>query len=482
VRLTSKAGLASVLAFVAGAGTVAIASAADLVSLPEVILRVKPATVLVIAEVSSAVTVNCGSGPRQVTPNPFRETGTGWFVDGNGWVVTNGHVVQPAYEPPPWLVDEQAQRGVLAACVRDELAKQGLVPGQRPDLDEGLRRHAVARALSDVKVDVKPSLFILLSNGLRLPAKVVQYSPPVSRERKAEVMSGRDLALLQVEASEMPTVKPSRGKVQIGDPIHILGFPGVVLTHELLNRHSKAEASVTHGAVSGFKEDVQNHPVLQTDAPAAWGNSGGPAINDRGEVVGVLTFVSSSPGAEGSIVQGFNFVIPADAVLSFLAGTPVDLGEKSPFNAQWFDGLHRYFAGDWRGAVTAMRAADRLQPGFPDVKRLLADAEEKVKNPPPRPFPWAMVTLAVTLLGVAIAAVMGGRYVRANRHRVRPSEVAKLLEGASPPILLDTRAGPVYAASPFRIPGALHVPDEDLGAGTKSFAVDPSRIVVAYCT
>ena len=66
------------------------------ISLQEVILRTKPATVLVVSEITSEVTVNCGDGVQKGTPGPFRETGTGWFIDSNGWIVTNGHVVQPA--------------------------------------------------------------------------------------------------------------------------------------------------------------------------------------------------------------------------------------------------------------------------------------------------------------------------------------------------------------------------------------------------
>ena len=46
----------------------------------------------------------------KVTPPVFRETGTGWFIEGDGWVVTNGHVIQPARETPRWLVNQQAQR------------------------------------------------------------------------------------------------------------------------------------------------------------------------------------------------------------------------------------------------------------------------------------------------------------------------------------------------------------------------------------
>ncbi|HEX9421371.1 MAG TPA: hypothetical protein VGA81_20100, partial [Methylomirabilota bacterium] len=47
-------------------------------SVQETVLRAKPATVLIISEVSAEVTLNCGGGPQTVTPPAFRETGTGW--------------------------------------------------------------------------------------------------------------------------------------------------------------------------------------------------------------------------------------------------------------------------------------------------------------------------------------------------------------------------------------------------------------------
>src|SRR4030095_2978725 len=99
--------------------------AAETMALQEIFLRAKPATVLVVSEVATEVALDCGTGPRRVTPTPFRETGTGWFIDSNGWVVTNAHVVQPAHQPPPWLINQQAQKAIVAACVYEELARQG---------------------------------------------------------------------------------------------------------------------------------------------------------------------------------------------------------------------------------------------------------------------------------------------------------------------------------------------------------------------
>src|SRR6059036_3902550 len=86
-------------------------------SVQETNLRAKPATVLIISEVSAEVTLNCGDGSQSVTPSAFRETGTGWFIDPTGWVITNGHVVQPAYETPRWLVNRMAEKAVRSACL-----------------------------------------------------------------------------------------------------------------------------------------------------------------------------------------------------------------------------------------------------------------------------------------------------------------------------------------------------------------------------
>ena len=281
----------------------------------------------------------------------------------------------------------------------------------------------------------------------------------------------------------MPAFKLGESKnLKIGDPIHILGFPGVVLTHELLNSTAKVEASITNGAISGFKQDVQNQAVIQTDAPAAWGNSGGPVVDARGEVIGVLTFVSLAPGAGGSIVQGFNFIIPSDAVREFLRGTKVDLNDQSPFNEHWHAGLRKFFADDWKGALVSIKAADRLQPEFPDLRRLMAEAEDKIKHPPPRPFPWRSIIGVAAALGLAGVGVAAGRRVRAHRLRASVSDVVRLRQSGAPLVLLDVRDPLLYQASPYRIPGALRLEPERVAEEVSTLGLDPGRGVVAYCS
>src|SRR5205823_281894 len=148
-------------------------------SLQEMVLRSKPPVVIVVAEVGGQVTLRCGDAEKTVSPVPYRESGSGFFISPRGWVITNGHVVFIAHDPP--------------------------------------------------------------GGG--------------------EAMSGRDLALLRVEASDMPTLQlGDSSAVKIGDKLSIIGFPGVVMSHELLSASAKAQASVTQGAVSGYKQDRANQP------------------------------------------------------------------------------------------------------------------------------------------------------------------------------------------------------------------------------
>src|SRR5437867_1855232 len=363
-------------------------------SVQEAILRVKPAVVLITTEVSGDVTLNCGSGPVTVSPAPYIETGTGWFVDGRGYVIPSAHVVDPADRLPRWVTHELKKKAVDQACVEPQLKKRGLIQGQRPDIEERLR--LASGALASAKLETQSQITVMLSNGVKLKAEVQKFSPPPSVDStgKATPDSGRDLALLRVPEGIYPAIGLTTREVQIGDPVHILGFPGLLFSHELLNQNVTLEASATNGAVSGFKMNVINQDLIQTDAPAAHGNSGGPAITDDATLVGVMQFVSLS--ASGANVQGFNFLIPARDVDKFLRGTEVTKPGDSKFNPVWAAGVELLLAQRYKAALAKISEANQLVPNLTDVKHSLALAREKVKNPPPEPFNFEPEQMIIT--------------------------------------------------------------------------------------
>jgi S1-C subfamily serine protease/rhodanese-related sulfurtransferase len=453
--------------------------AAAAMTVQEAILRAKPGVALITARVDAEVTLNCGTGPVTVKTAPFVETGTGWFVDGRGWLLTNAHVVDPAHRMPAWVTHELKKMAIDQGCVEPALRAKGLTRGQRPDVEDQIRRDAGARALDAAKVNATPQVTVQLSNGVKLPAEVKKFSAPLLITASGEPAkdSGRDLALLRVPDGTYPALEVATRDAKIGDAVHILGFPGVVLSHELLNQSAGIEASVTNGAVSGNKMDAIGQELVQTDAPAAHGNSGGPAVGHDSKVLGVLTFVSLS--SSGSVVQGFNFLIPARDVMKFLQGTEVTKPGSSKFNDAWFAGLRALFNESYSTALSRITEANKLQPKLPDVLKQLKEAE----NPPPRKFPWALATVAVTVLSAGGYGGMWGRKWWKNRFRVMPTQVIGFIERGLNPVLLDVRTKSDYETSPLKLPGSVRIDPETITKGDQyELPVEGKQIVVVYDT
>ncbi|MBV9561890.1 MAG: Do family serine endopeptidase, partial [Bradyrhizobium sp.] len=128
-----------------------------------------------------------------------------------------------------------------------------------------------------------------------------------------------DVALIKVEGgSNFPFAKLSEAKPRIGDWVLAVGNPFGL------------GGTVTAGIVSAMGRDIGNGPYddfIQIDAPVNKGNSGGPAFNTAGEVVGVNTAIYSPSG--GSV--GIAFSIPASTVKSVVA----QLKDKGSVSRGW---------------------------------------------------------------------------------------------------------------------------------------------------
>jgi S1-C subfamily serine protease len=359
----------------------ATAERAAAMTVREAILRAKPAAVMVVSRIGAAVSMDCGQGPITVSPEPLVETGSGWFVDGRGYVITNAHVIVP-----PSAAAELTKAAILEGCA-----------------------HTTERVMPTIKLVLKPSVTVILSNGVNLPAEVRKLSPSLgfAADGGLSADSGRDLALLRVEGGGFPALSLSSRESHIGDTIHLLGFPSAVSTHELLDQRVAPDASVTNGAVSGFRLDALGQRLIQTDAPAAYGSSGGPAIGNDATVVGVMTFLSLSP-ATGAVVQGFNFLIPASDVRAFLAGTDVRIGE-SPFNATWTGALEAFFSGDARATALKLDRVDAMFADLADVRRVHGEVIDQLAHASPRRFSWSGVALGATLFGAGFCGGLFGR-------------------------------------------------------------------------
>ncbi|QIK72210.1 PDZ domain-containing protein [Propioniciclava coleopterorum] len=145
-------------------------------------------------------------------------------------------------------------------------------------------------------------LSVLLATGEQQPATLVGTDPKT------------DLAVLQIEASGLPTL--ALGEVpRVGEQVIAVGAP------------LGLSGTVTSGVVSALQRDVVA-PVadggttvlvdtIQTDASINPGNSGGPLVDCSGRIVGINTVISTVPdasGVAGGGSVGLGFAVPAATV------------------------------------------------------------------------------------------------------------------------------------------------------------------------
>jgi S1-C subfamily serine protease len=461
------------------------------------ILRVRPAVVLISSQVSAEVTIDCGTGPAQtVRPDPHYETGSGFVVHPSGYVATNGHVVAAFYEMNDRsFVDDFVKAGVEKACG----------PGLAM-LPDGVRKARLDAIASDPRnrgrAHLTKELQVHLSDGKTYAAEVLAYSPainpnaparpqpPAGRDMGPMEPSGKDIALLKIAETDLPAVALARSSagLLVGEQLFVIGYPGVVLNHDFLSKKSALDASVTVGRVSGFKTDITDRRVIQTDAAISWGNSGGPAFNRRGEVIGVATFISTTLEGDQA-VQGFNFLIPVETVQEFASRIGLTPTAESPFMQAWGRAVTRFFQGEYAEAIQAVDAAERLRPGFVDVARL--GTEARMRQQPAGALGRFDRRLGVGLLGSLglVLLLLGVRRVvryRLDRlrgvvPRVAPADVRAKLQAGSPVTLIDARTAEDIATSPLQAAGALHYVPPPNGEALR-VRVAPDGEVIAYCT
>jgi S1-C subfamily serine protease len=278
-------------------------------------------------------------------------TGSGFFVSSDGYIATNAHVVQDIQEG-----EAAARRKTLTEIVQD-LEKQRFT---RDQIETVLSRLTFIRA--------KATAEVVLPDGTKLPYTIKAYGAPVGEG------DGRDVAIIKVETQNAPNlIIGDSEKMQVQDKVLAIGYPGAADLAGLLDSKSQLEASITDGAVSAKKRTTEGDPVLQVSVPITHGNSGGPAINDKGEVIGLTTFGSKNE------VQGFNFLVASSTVLKFVKQAKAD---NSPSNTHklWRKALDEYWDFDFDQAIVDFEEVMTLFPSHSEAPRLVKDARAGKKE------------------------------------------------------------------------------------------------------
>ncbi len=190
---------------------------------------------------------------------------------------------------------------------------------------------------------ISPDGYIVTNNHVIEGAKKVTVKLMDGREFKAKIIGAdkkSDLALLKIEAKGLPYLRwGDSAKIKVGEWVLAIGNP------------LGLDYTVTAGIISAKGRQLplsEYEDFIQTDAAINRGNSGGPLVNLKGEVIGVNSAIETHTGG----FMGLGFAIPSNLAKKVIK----DLKERGK--------VIRPFLGVQMQAVTEdMAKALGLKPG-----------------------------------------------------------------------------------------------------------------------
>ena len=322
-----------------------------------------PATVLIYCRVDGLVDT-----PDYEIQASIAVIGSGFFVNPNGYIVTNGHVVFAVDNNDP--LQDSVVRYYLLYNAFEALVEYFQEQGYALSEEDVQMIYDYVMRHGEVK-SVTLNVWVILGEvkgadieAKGIKARIVAKSPFIEK----------DIALLKIDLENTPTLLlGDSSEVKVGDEIYAIGYPGVVVFHEMLSPETMLVPSLTRGIISAFRRTISDTPALQTDAAVTHGNSGGPALNSEGEVIGVVNMGSVDPN-EMIKVAGFNFLVPSNLVRDFLRENGVE-NKGGPVDELYLRALALYYAKCYDSAIREFKRVLELFPYHWYVKKLMADAQ-----------------------------------------------------------------------------------------------------------
>lgn len=302
--------------------------------------------------------------------------GSGFIVTPDGYVITNAHVVDENDETTKQSFVQQAFKEIMDEDVKT--LEQSM--GRKMTDDE-------AKALNDanswyfsqtMQVDNITKEFAIIMGVSGDKGKIVPLTIPAKLVVQGAAIPGKDVAILKLSGKHVyPTIRMGNDKdMRVGDQVYVLGYPAVATFHPLISEESVSEASLTRGLVSAKKNMKDGWEVLQTDASITHGNSGGPVMNEYGEVIGLATFGSIDYQRQAE-VQGMNFIVPSTIVNEYIDKARIDPG-MSEISLVYEEALELFEQKRFKKALKKFDEVKMMNASFPFIDQHIVNTERNI--------------------------------------------------------------------------------------------------------
>lgn len=432
--------------------------------------KIKPAVIRVVAVVVIEYTYIDQNNVSRNESLALGGTGSGFIFNQEGYIVTNGHVIERiyGYENNADTFITSASPYVIHQVMRKEGFNQ-LTPDIRSNWAQN--RHFTV-------VNSKTFKKVILSNGEMIDFEIKRFSQPIEQ-------GGKDVGILKIERNNLPVVNlGDSGKVELQEEIQVFGFPGAADSDGVmgfyLNPKSSLQVTINAGRISSKNQDYRGVSLIQTNAVVGSGSSGGPAVNKKGEVIGVTTYAGGEANEFGEFrqVQGINFLIPINAVKEFIRDVGVEINKGSMFNEIYFKALGHVWNEDWYEGGREVDSLLNLFNDSPDLKELKQKVTVGIENMPWWRKLWKENKVAfiigifiILLVVIFIFLIVGSR----RKTGILEKKEAEIAEKPMP-AAIDTLLTPIPEEKTIRLLGNIEIFIDENKMGRYPVTDDPLTI------
>ncbi len=346
----------------------------------------QPAIVRILTQIVGTLTVTFSNGQKVTFPQtpqngvngyPLLFSGTGSFISAHGDILTADHVVNPVQDDRQGL--DQALQQTAAPDVATYINQHF---NQQVTSDQVTQELANQQLPSTSQYQTPVSVAYLSTNfSGPLTATSINNVPAnqfaqVDTIKAHSPFSAQDTAIIHVSGMDnMPMLQLGNSSaVQEQDQLRIIGFPGNGDVN--LAPTDFLTSSINQVLVSSIKTSETGAPLIQVGGNVEQGDSGGPALDSNGNVVGIVSF-----GAAAT-VGSTSFLRPSNSATQLIQQAGIDT-TASPFQKAWSQAFSDYAAqtgGHWHKAAQEFQQLSTQFPLFKGVTPYLQYAQQQAQS------------------------------------------------------------------------------------------------------
>jgi serine protease Do len=317
-----------------------------------------------------------GAGRHRQTDSVF-SLGTGFFVTQDGYLLTNDHVVETSSdEVRQQLLDSLQRQSGDARQLADfqtEMSKGLGVPVS--DADAGrLFQWTVGVFRSDLRVEsIRPTYRV--GFGSMTAGEVQAKGLPVQLVAHGQTTPGRDVALLRAPGGPFLSLGLAPATPPDGAAVDVVGYPCRCSGSTAFDPAHRLNPVLTSGSVRGLLPMAGGWSALATDASIEHGNSGGPVLDDRGQVVGLATFADAAAAAGRGVPR--SFAVPSAVALELAGQARVRLAQGQ-LGQDYQRAVGDFRQDRYRSALPAFERAAGAATRDPSVQDHLDRSEQAI--------------------------------------------------------------------------------------------------------